>query len=177
MYPLIELLTGCLFLFSYIQIGEHPELIVAIALCSLLIIILVTDLTFMLIPNKLLLFFLPIFILLRIVYPSESFFSHFIGGVTGILLLAIIILLSNGGMGGGDMKLFGVIGYVVGLKKLLLTLFLSCVIGAGVGMFLLLFRVVGRKQPIPFAPYIVIATIITYFNGDELINWYTHNFI
>lgn len=175
-YPAIELLTGILFALSFLKIGLHVELITALILVSMLMIILVSDLKYMLIPNKVLLFFLPLFILLRFIHPLDPWWSSILGAVVGIALLAFIIFVSRGGMGAGDMKLFGVLGIVLGVNKILLAFFLSCMIGALIGMVLLLLKVIGRKQPVPFGPYIVVAALITYFYGNALLYWYFNLF-
>ncbi|WP_164668376.1 prepilin peptidase [Virgibacillus doumboii] len=171
-YPAIELFTGVLFALSYTIIGLNLELLTALLLVSMLMIILVSDIKYMLIPNKVLLFFLPLFIIMRLLSPLNPWWSSILGAVIGVVLLSVIILISRGGMGGGDMKLFGVLGIVLGIENVLLAFFLSCVIGALIGMMLLLFKVIGRKQPVPFGPYIVAATLITYFYGDFLLDWY-----
>lgn len=171
-YPTIELLTGFLFAFSYIQIGFELELVTAILLMSMLMIVLVSDITYMIIQNKVLLFFLPLFLIMRFLVPLEPWWSSIVGGLVAFILLAIIIIVSRGGMGAGDMKLFGVLGIVLGTSKVLLAFFLSCLIGAIVGIFLLAFKIIKRKQPIPFGPYIIVAAILTYFYGDKMINWY-----
>ncbi|WP_087971909.1 prepilin peptidase [Oceanobacillus rekensis] len=171
-YPTIELLTGVLFALSYYIIGFQLELITALLLVSMLMIILVSDINYMLIPNKVLLFFLPFFILMRVVVPLDPWGSALIGAIIGFGIIFIIILVSRGGMGAGDMKLFGVLGIVLGTEKILLAFFLSCVIGSVIGAVLILFKLIKRKQPVPFGPYIVVAAIITYFYGDSLINWY-----
>lgn len=171
-YPLIELLTGALFALSYAEIGLHLELVTALLLMSMLIIILVTDLKFMLIPNKVLLFFFPLLLVMRVIVPLDPWWSAAAGCLIGTLVIAVIILISRGGMGGGDMKLFGVIGLVLGVKAVLLAFFLSCMIGAVIGITLLSLKIIDRKQPVPFGPYIVVGTIITYFYGGFLIDWY-----
>ncbi|WP_369801969.1 A24 family peptidase [Oceanobacillus sp. Castelsardo] len=157
---------------SFSIIGFKFELITALLLVSMLMIIFVSDIKYMLIPNKVLLFFLPFFILMRVLVPLEPWWSPIIGAIIGVVLLAIIIILSRGGMGAGDMKLFGVLGIVLGVQKVLLAFFLSCMIGAIIGVFLLLTKIVGRKQPVPFGPYIVFGSLIAYFYGDTLLNWY-----
>lgn len=171
-YPSIELLTGVSFAVSYTIIGFNLELVTALLLVSMLMIILVSDIKYMVIPNKVLLFFLPLYIIIRFIHPLEPWWSSIIGAIIGFLLLAIIIVASRGGMGAGDMKLFGVLGIVLGLDKVLLAFFLSCIIGAVIGMLLLLFKIIDSKQPVPFGPYIVLAALVTYFYGDSLINWY-----
>lgn len=171
-YPAVELLTGLLFVLSFLKIGIEVELIIAFLLISMLMIILVSDISYMIIPNKVLLFFLPLFIIMRFIQPLDPWWSTVVGGGGAFLLVAIIILASKGGMGAGDMKLFGVLGFVLGIGKVLLTFFLASLIGAVIGMLLLLFKVIERKQPIPFGPYIIVATIISYFYGDVFISWY-----
>ncbi|MGP4108311.1 prepilin peptidase [Virgibacillus sp. L01] len=176
-YPVIELSTGILFALSYSLVGINLEIITALLLVSMLMIILVSDITYMLIPNRVLLFFLPLLIIIRIVQPLDPWWSSILGGIIGITLLALIIIISSGGMGAGDMKLFGILGIILGIDKVLLAFFLSCMIGAIIGMLLLILKVIDRKQPVPFGPYIVVATLITYFYGERLVNWYFNLFL
>lgn len=171
-YPIGEFLTGLFFALSFVQFGLQKELIIALFFVSMLMIIFITDISYMVIPNKVLLFFLPIFIILRIMEPLDSWWNSIIGAVTGFVLIFIIILVSRGGMGAGDMKLFGVLGIVLGFEKILLTFFFACLIGAVIGMILILLKIVKRKQPVPFGPFIVIAALISYFYGDAMIKWY-----
>src|SRR5690625_7854949 len=67
LYPSMELATGILFSLSYMTFGFQVELIMALLLISMLIIIFITDITYMLIPNKILLFFLSFFIIIRFI--------------------------------------------------------------------------------------------------------------
>lgn len=172
LYPIVELMTGGLFLFAYIKIGFTIEWLVALSLISLFVIIFVSDLRYMLIPDKVLLFFLPIFILLRILSPLTPWYSSITGSIVGFLLLALIIIISKGGMGAGDMKLFGVIGIVLGLSNTLLTFFLAALFGAVIGGIFMLFNKVEKKQPIPFGPFIMLGGLISYFYGQKLIDMY-----
>src|SRR5699024_2426017 len=171
-YPVIELSTGLLFVLAYWKVGFTFELIATLLFISLLMIVFVTDITYMLIPNKILLFFLPLFAFMRIISPLDPWYDALIGAGLGFVLLASIIILSKGGMGGGDMKLFAVLGIVLGWKGTLLTLFLASFLGAIFGLFLITINKVNRKQLIPFGPYIVIAALISYFYGDQVISMY-----
>lgn len=171
-YPIIELVTGILFVYAYMKIGFHLELITALLLISMLMIIVVTDLSYMVIPNKILLFFLPFFIFLRILSPLDPWYNAVFGAVIGFLLIALIIFFSKGGMGAGDMKLFGVLGVVLGLGNVLLTFFIAACLGAIIGSVLMIVKRVNRKQAIPFGPYIVVGALISYFYGDNIIQAY-----
>lgn len=171
-YAFTELVTGILFAFAMWKLGLTWELAVALLFISLLVIINVSDIAYMLIPDKILLFFLPLLIVGRILSPLEPWWDSIVGAALGFSLLLLIAIISKGGMGGGDIKLFLLIGLVLGTFNTLLTLFLASVIGMFVGGIVLWVRRQGRKTPVPFGPSIAIAAIIVYFYGDQLIDLY-----
>ncbi|MBZ4317340.1 A24 family peptidase, partial [Mycobacterium tuberculosis] len=84
---------------------------------------------YMLIPDRILLFFLGLFLIERIIYPLDPWYNSLIGGIVAFALLLLIAYASKGGMGGGDIKLFGVLGFALGLKTVLLAFFLSTLVG------------------------------------------------
>jgi leader peptidase (prepilin peptidase) / N-methyltransferase len=171
-YPIMELLTGILFVLAPFQIGWSWELIVAWSLISLFMIIIVSDIHYMVIPDKILLVFAGLFLFERILWPLAPWWDSLVGALVGFVLLLIIALVSKGGMGGGDIKLYALIGFVLGVKLVLLSFFLSTLYGAVVGGTALLLRIVKRRQPIPFGPFIVAGTLSAYFWGPEIINLY-----
>jgi len=171
-YPLMELLTGGLFAFSYWQFGFSQEFVVALLFISLLIIIVVSDFAYMLIPDKVLLFFLPLLALGRLLSPLTPWWDSIVGAVIGFSILYGIAVVSRGGMGGGDIKLFFLLGLVLGTLHTLLTLFIAAVIGMVVGILVLKVRQQGRKTPVPFGPSIALAAVLVYFYGNVLIDWY-----
>lgn len=171
-YPLVELLTGVLFAFAYWQLGWGVELMVALFFISLLVIVVVSDFAYMLIPDKVLVFFLPFLVIGRVLSPLTPWWDSLLGAAVGFALLYAIAVVSNGGMGGGDIKLFFLIGLALGTMNVLLTLFLAAVIGMIVGVLILTKRQQGRKTPIPFGPSIALAAILVYFYGDSFVNWY-----
>ena len=176
-YMLTELVTALLFAFAYVKIGLEWELAVALLFISLLVIINVSDIAYMLIPNKILLFFLPLLVIARIFAPLDSIWDSVVGAVVGFAVLLLIAMISKGGMGGGDIKLFFVIGLVLGTLHTLLTLFLASVIGMFVGIIVLKIRGQGRKTPVPFGPSIAVAAIIVYFYGQQMIDSYMNLFL
>ncbi|WP_456278110.1 prepilin peptidase [Bacillus sp. AK128] len=175
LYPVMELATGLLFVLAPILLGWQLELFVAWTFLSLLIIVFVSDIKYMIIPDKVLLVFAVLLLIQRLALsPLQPWWDSLLGAAVGILLLMTIILASKGGMGGGDMKLFGVIGIVLGWKLVLLAFFMSTLIGTLIASIGLAIGKVKRKQPFPFGPSIVIGTIITYFYGEFLIEWYLY---
>nr|WP_088033217.1 A24 family peptidase [Evansella clarkii] len=171
-YPFFEAVTGLLFTISPFLVGWSKELPVALALISLLVIITVSDITTMLIPNKILIVFLGIFIVLRIISPLEPWWSSILGAATGFGVLLLIAIISKGGMGGGDIKLFGVLGIVLGLQGVLLTLFFASLIGSVAGITAMLTKKVKKGQPVPFGPAIAAGSLLAYFFYQPLIEWY-----
>ncbi|MEO4053311.1 prepilin peptidase [Solibacillus sp. CAU 1738] len=171
-YMITELITGLLFAYAFWTIGFQLELAVALIFISLLVIITVSDIAYMLIPDKILLFFGILLIIGRIIVPLDPWWDSIVGAIIGFGILLLIAIISKGGMGGGDIKLFLVIGLVLGTFNTLLTLFIASVIGMITGVIVLKLRGQGRKAPIPFGPSIAIATIIVYFYGDKMIDWY-----
>ncbi|MEL3960663.1 prepilin peptidase [Lysinibacillus endophyticus] len=171
-YLLTELITGILFGFAVWQLGITIETAVALFFISLLMIIVVSDITYMLIPDKILLFFLPFLVLGRILSPLDNWWDSLLGAVVGFGILLLIAVISKGGMGGGDIKLFFLIGLVLGTANTLITLFLASVIGMIVGIIVLKVRGQGRKTPVPFGPSIALAAIIVYFYGEDMLDWY-----
>ncbi len=171
-YLLTEFVTGILFSFAVWQLGITIETAVALFFISLLMIIVVSDIAYMLIPDKILLFFLPFLILGRILSPLDNWWDSLLGAVVGFGILLLIAVISKGGMGGGDIKLFFLIGLVLGTANTLITLFLASVIGMIAGIIVLKVRGQGRKNPVPFGPSIALAAIIVYFYGEDMLDWY-----
>lgn len=171
-YPFFELMNGVLFAIAPMIVGWSGELVIALTLISMLVIITVSDLAYMIIPDKVLLFFVALFLIERIFIPHNPWWGSLAGATVGFFLLLLIAVVSKGGMGGGDIKLFAVVGFVLGAKLLLLSFFLSTLFGAFFGVIGLLLGFIKRKQTIPFGPFIALGTLVAYFFGDYLIAEY-----
>jgi len=177
LYPVMELLTGIFFVIAFLQVGLTIELIVALLFISMLIILTVSDLVYMLIPDKLLIVFGGLLIIARIFSPLNPWWESIVGALVGFGILYLIAILSKGGMGGGDIKLFFVIGWVLGVIPTLLTLFIAAFIGMIVGFIHLKVKNAGKRTPIPFGPSIAVSAIIVYFWGSDILEWYITLFI
>lgn len=170
-YMMIELFTGILFSILFHKIGFDLVLIPYFILLSILIVISFIDLDYYIIPNKVILFALIIFMVLNVFLKyiewKDAFLGAFIGGAF-LLFIAVV----TGGMGMGDVKLMTVIGLYLGWKNIIISLFLSFIIGGVFGTGLLIFKVKGRKDAIPFGPWIALATYITMVTGSGIMTWY-----
>lgn len=177
LYPVMELITGLLFAAAPLIIGWSYELIIAWTLISLLVIIFISDFKYMLIPDKILLVFAAIFLVERILLPLSPWWDSAAGAAVGFTLLLLIAIISKGGMGGGDIKLFALIGFVLGVKLVLLSFFLATLFGALFGLIGMLLGKVKKGKPMPFGPYIALGTMAAYFYGHRLLEWYLYLFI
>ncbi|TXK85475.1 A24 family peptidase [Paenibacillus sp. N3.4] len=173
LYPLGELATGLLFVWIYLHFGFTWETMIGLMLVSLLVIITISDLSYMLIPDKILLFFFPFIIMLRLVFPGDqAWWSYVLGAVIGYGIVLLIAIVSRGGMGMGDAKLLLVCGFAVGLSHIVVAFVLACLIGSLIGGLLLLLKITTRKQPIPFGPYLALGILISYAYGSDMIHAY-----
>jgi leader peptidase (prepilin peptidase)/N-methyltransferase len=176
LYPFVEMITGLLFILAPIILGWTSELFIAWMFISLLMIIFVSDIAYMIIPDKVLLFFGAVFIVERIIIPLQPWWDSLLGAAIAFFLLLLIAIISKGGMGGGDIKLFALIGFVLGTKLVLLAFFLSTLFGAIIGIMGLAFKIFKKKEPIPFGPYIVAGSLTSYFYGSTIISMYIQLF-
>lgn len=175
LYPLIELVTACLFAVAPFIAHSFNELLMSWALISLLMIIFVSDLTYMLIPDRVLAVFAVLFLILKFgTLPLVEWGGLFVGAAVGFAVPFFVAVVSRGNMGGGDIKLFTLLGFVLGAKGVLVAFFLSTLYGSLIGGIGLLSGKLKRGKPVPFGPFIVFGTLTAYFFGDALLNWYFH---
>lgn len=178
-YPFIELTNGLLWLLLYLRLGFSTEFIGYAVLCSILIVVAIIDYRYQIIPNVINIFGLVCGLFFHVI--NFSSFSNLLQYLSGFLIgggvLLLIAIVTNGAMGGGDIKLMFVLGLWLGWKHTLLTLFLSFFLGGLISILLILFKIKGRKDMIPFGPFIVLATMMTVFYGNGIINYYIMTFV
>ncbi len=175
-YPIIELFTAGIFtwLFYYWQGQELllSDLVFLLTLFSFFILIFVYDFKHLIIPDSLTI----ISILITLVYflgKDINFFNHFLVGFFAFLFFLLIFLVTLGkGMGFGDVKLVFLLGFFLGYPNIIVALFLSFLIGAIMGIGLILMKKKNRKSEVPFGPFLLIGTFLSYFWGEALISWY-----
>ncbi|MBM4446972.1 MAG: prepilin peptidase [Chloroflexi bacterium] len=185
---LVELGTAILFSFLYRYYGLSWELAMVTFYCCLFIVLLLIDLEHNILPNKIV---YPGMIIALGIAALGSIFGFepsviagmgfrlwivdaAIGGSIGFGLLLLVVLISRGGMGWGDVKLVGLIGLVIGFPLVLLAMFLAMVSGGLTAAILLLLKLKSRKDAIPFGPFLSLAAMATLFWGSNLLNWIAH---
>ncbi|GAA0333970.1 hypothetical protein GCM10008967_25910 [Bacillus carboniphilus] len=147
-------------------------MVVSLLLISLLSIIIVSDLRYMIIPDKILLVFLFCFLIYRILSPLDPWWNPYAAAFGASLFLLLVAIISKGGMGGGDIKLFFVIGIALGFPNVLFTFFIASILGALVGVLGIVLGKVKKRQAIPFGPFIAVGALISLLYGEQLIDWY-----
>lgn len=173
LYPLGEGMTAIIFFLVYKEIGLTSELLPAILLSTLLILSVLTDIREKLILDVITLPSIVLLLMVRFFIGQEPFLTYLIGGVVGFGLLLLLAVISKGGMGGGDIKLYAAIGVVLGPSLTVMSLILASFVGAIVGMILISLKIVKRKEPIAFGPSIIIGTLVAYLYGTEIWEWYS----
>jgi leader peptidase (prepilin peptidase) / N-methyltransferase len=168
-YMVVEVLSGILYAFSFLKYGFSLELILACSLILLCAIIFVSDLLYLIISDKVLIVFFVWFLTLQVAFEYRSWLDAIAGGLLGFLFLLLLAILSKGGIGGGDIKLMGVLGLVLGFQGAYLTLMIASVVGVLVAIVGLITKKYNRKTAIPFGPYIAVGALVTFYYRVELL--------
>ena len=172
-YPVIEIITALLLLAGFFKFGLTFDFLVYFVLAPTLVIITVVDIKHQIIPD---IITLPGLALgLAAGSYSIGYANSFMGFLLGCGLFYLLAILSNGGIGGGDIKYIAAAGAFVGWQKVLLIIFIGAVLGTFVGLFQIGFQKKTRKDIIPFGPFLSVATLITLFYGNLLIKLYIDN--
>jgi leader peptidase (prepilin peptidase) / N-methyltransferase len=176
-YPLIEALTGLLFAFAAWHFGFTAAGLGALILIAALLALTAIDFDTQLLPDDITLPLLWIGLALNAFNVYTDLKSAVIGAMVGYLSLWSVYWLfklftGKEGMGYGDFKLLAALGAWLGWQMLPLTILLSSLVGAVVGIALMVFARHGRNVPIPFGPYLAAAGVIALVWGKPLTRAY-----
>lgn len=169
-YPLVEALTGILFLAAFLAHGFtiYSGLLCLFFCC--LIVVSITDIQTMTIPDSLQVFIFILAVINIIVSPNEI-----IEKLIGLAVISIPMLLIaalTGGFGGGDVKLCAVCGLFLGWKLVLLGAFIGCILASCWSLLLIIRKKADKKTLISFGPCLCIGFLFSALYGSSLINWY-----
>jgi leader peptidase (prepilin peptidase)/N-methyltransferase len=180
-YPLVEALTGALYLLLYVRFGLVWPLPVYLALVSLLIVISAIDISHMEIPDGLIIAGLTLGgaqLIASIFTPHfgawHSYVIGFFAGGLPLLLIALVCLyaLKKDAIGGGDIKLMAFCGLIIGWKLVITAYLIGVVAGAVFGLVLMALSKKKGSDAIPFGPFLSLGVTLSVFFGDALIDWY-----
>ena len=175
-YPLIELLTAAIWVVCGLSFGVSNALAAAMLLTAVLISLTAIDLDHQLLPDNLTLPLLWVGLLINIDATFVSLESAVLGAVFGYLCLWSVywlfkIVTGKEGMGYGDFKLLAALGAWFGLSALPTIVLLSSLVGAVVGIALIVMRRQDRETPMPFGPFLAGAGLIHLFYPNVLMGW------
>jgi len=179
-YPLVELSTGILAALCAWRFGASPEALLAIVMTFALVPIALIDAETQLIPDSIVFPLLWIGLTMSLFHPVDGATTLFVdprdaivGALAGYLSLWTVyqlfkLVTGKEGMGYGDFKLLAALGAWLGWQDLPLIILMSAVVGALVGIALMIFKRHDRSVPIPFGPYLAAAGWITMMWGDAI---------
>ncbi len=172
-YPVIELLAGLIGAYAVGRYGPSLAALGAMGFGWALLALTVIDLDTQLLPDDITLPLLWAGLLVNLGGTFVPLSTALIGAVAGYLALWLVFWafkLATGkeGMGYGDFKLLAAIGAWLGWQKLPMVILISSVVGAVVGILLIVFARHGREKPIPFGPYLAAAGLIALFWGEDI---------
>lgn len=176
-YPLVELLTALLSGLVLLHFGPTLEGAMAVILTWTLITLSVIDLREQLLPDAIILPCLWLGLALAMVPVFADLHSSVVGAMAGYLSLWIVfhlfrLVTGKEGMGYGDFKLLALLGAWLGWQALPAVILVSSVVGALVGIALVLSRRHERSVPMPFGPFLAAAGWINVMWGDTITDWY-----
>lgn len=170
---LIELLTGILFLISFLVFGISIKFFIALVFISMLMIIIVSDIRYMLIDDEILIIAsILIFILSIFEYGIKDALIYVLYGIICFIVMFLIKILGDfifkkESMGGGDIKLMFVFGLTMGIPLSIASIFLASFIGLPISLIMLK---KNSSHELPFGPYLSIAAIILFLSQIDIVN-------
>lgn len=180
-YPAVEAVTALLFAAAYVRFGPTEDFAVAATLLAALVAITAIDLRCQIIPDAITLpgivvGFLANLATLRVSWVDSAIGIVVGGGIFWAILEGSLLVTGREGMGGGDVKLGAMLGAFLGWKVTLLAIFLAVLLGGILAIGLLASGTTGRKDPIPFGPFLAAGGVAGLFWGERLVTWYMSAF-
>jgi leader peptidase (prepilin peptidase)/N-methyltransferase len=177
-YPLVEMVTALTWVVCGLSFGVSTALAGALLLTAVLIVLTAIDLDHQLLPDSLTLPLLWVGLLINITGTFTSLESALLGAVFGYLSLWSVywlfkIITGKEGMGYGDFKLLAALGAWFGLAALPTIVLLSSLVGATLGLTLILTGQQTRETPMPFGPFLAGAGLIHLLYPNALLGWIT----
>lgn len=172
-YPLVEAGSGLTFLFIYLTYGFSLEFFLYSVYAVFLIIIFVYDLLYYLVLDSV---SIPAIIISFIgsLLLGYSLTDILIGGIIGLTFFLLQFVISKGKwIGGGDLRLGLMCGFMVGWPKILPLLVITYVGGAIVSVALLASKKKKWSDSVPLGIFLTVATLVVLLFGDQIIDWYT----
>jgi leader peptidase (prepilin peptidase)/N-methyltransferase len=176
-YPLVEGLTGLLFALTVARFGMTFLSLSLLFLVSALVVVAFVDLDHQVIPNAITLPGIPLGLLAGLAVGGPSILDRLLGALTGAGFLYLVLLYGSAlygrdAMGEGDLNLIALVGAFLGWRGVVVTILFGCVAGSFVGLAMIGLGRLGRREHMPFGPFLATGALVALFVGDQLISWY-----
>ncbi len=178
-HPLAEIGLAVAYGYLWIVFGSSVELGLYLLYSTIFALILITDIERRLILNVVMYPAILFAVGASFFTPEMTWWSALGGGATGFALFLGAALVGNalfgsGAVGGGDVKLAAFMGLITGFPLVIEALVLGTLIGGVVSLVLLITRVRGRRDAIPYGPFLIAGAAITLLWGDAIAEWFLY---
>lgn len=166
-YPIVEALAGVAFGATFLVGGREPVVLgLLLAGVSLLMFEAVFDANYMILPDWATAGLAVVVVVLTTV-EGKNVADSLGGALIGLGVIGGIYLVTRSqGMGLGDVKLMPVLGWWLGVELTVVALYLAFIVGATIGVMLLVAKKVNRKQPIPFGPFLILGAWVAWWGAE-----------
>jgi leader peptidase (prepilin peptidase) / N-methyltransferase len=176
-YPIVELITGALFVLFYVFFGWTALLAVRLLFVSAMIALFAIDLEHHLLPDAITLPGIVVGLIASAFLPpglvSALIGTAIGGGVLWAVGEAYYRYSGQEGMGGGDVKMLAMIGAFLGWQQVIVTLIFSSIAGSIIGLLVIAIKRGGMKHALPYGTFLAIAAVLASLWGEPLVAWYT----
>ena len=175
-YPIVEAITGAIFLWHFAVFGLTPLLLVRVAFASALIVLFAIDLEHQILPDRITLPGIVIGAACSVLFPPGP-----VASLTGIVVGGGLLwgiaelwyrLRKVEAMGFGDVKMLAMIGAFLGIRLVILTFIMSSMLGGVVGALLLATRRADLATKVPFGTMLAAAALVASLYGEAIVTWY-----
>jgi leader peptidase (prepilin peptidase)/N-methyltransferase len=176
MYPIVEAVTGVVFVLGALFYGWTPLLAARLLFACAMIVLFVIDLQHRILPNVITVSGIVVGLALSVVLPP-GLVSSLIGAAVGGGVLwgigeAYYRWRGVDGLGMGDVKMLAMIGAFLGWQQMLVTLILASFSGSLAGVAVLATRRGGMQAALPFGTFLAVGALVAAVGGDAILDWY-----
>lgn len=167
MHPLFELASGILFMLAYIIFGFTWEFVIALTFISILLILFISDIEYMIIPDEVLIIGGVALLIEKILaYGISNILESILSGIIAFIFMYLLKLLGDflfkrESMGGGDIKLMFIFGLVLGWPMAIVSVFVGSIIGLPISLIVV---AKNSNHEIPFGPLLSMGATIVLFS-------------
>jgi leader peptidase (prepilin peptidase)/N-methyltransferase len=175
--PLVEIGLAVTYGYLWIVLGPSVKLAFYLVYSAIFAVILITDIERRLIPNAVTFPGMVIALVGSLLVPGITWQSALIGGAIGFAFFLLAYLVGTAvfgplALGQGDITLALLVGLMTGFPLVVEALVIAILVGAGVSSVLLITRVRGLRDPIPYGPFLIVGAVVTLMWGFPIAEWF-----